>query len=279
LAGHATDAIGLDLAVGGRRPASPLLGRRALVTGASSGIGAATARLLAAHGAQVAAAGRDEEALAKVAADTGGAVVAGDLLDPEVARVTVAGAVSALGGLDLLVSNAGTGWAGRFQDMAPGEIDRLLDVNLRAAGHLVHAALPYLHVGGGRIVLVGSIAGVLAVPGEAWYAATKAGLAAFAEALRAELTGTGIGVTLVTPGVVATRFFDRRNRGYERRRPRPVSPERMASALVTAVERGRDDVVVPGWLRVPAALHGGLPGLYRALAHRLASPPPALRSV
>ncbi|MDA8062807.1 MAG: hypothetical protein M0T80_10365, partial [Actinomycetota bacterium] len=93
-----------------------------------------------------------------------------------------------------------------------------------------------------------------------------------------EMRPAGVGVTLVTPGVVATRFFDRRNRDYGRSRPRPVPPERLAAALVGALERGRDDLVYPGWLALPARLHGGLPGLYRALARRFAPAPTALRS-
>ncbi len=253
-------------------------GSRVLVTGASSGIGAATARSLAGRGARVAAAGRNELALADLRAATGAVTVPGDLVEPATARRTVEAAVSALGGLDLLVSNAGAGWCGAFEDMTPTEIDRLLDLNLRACAHLVHAALPHLRHSGGRVVLVGSIAGVVGVPGEAWYSATKAGLAGFADALRAELRPAGVGVTLVTPGVVATGFFDRRNQAYGRRRPRPVAAERLAAALLVAVEHDRDELVYPGWLAMPARLHGGLPGLYRALARRFSPLPPALRS-
>jgi short-subunit dehydrogenase len=239
------------------------------VTGASSGIGEATARLLAARGMHLALAGRDEVALRRVAAATGGVPLPGDLRRPGAARAAVAGAVDAVGGLDLLVSNAGGGWAGPFAEMGAADIDELLDVNLRAAGHLVHAALPHLRPGVGRVVLVGSIAGALGVAGEAWYSATKAGLAGFAAALRAELAagpGPAVGITLVVPGVVATRFFERRNRPYGRDRPRPVPAARVASALVTAVERGRDEVVVPGWLRFPMRLRRTLPGCYGVLS-------------
>ncbi|HLH46899.1 MAG TPA: SDR family oxidoreductase [Acidimicrobiales bacterium] len=240
-----------------------------LVTGASSGIGEATARLLAERGAALAVAGRDGEALAKVAADTGGSAIPGDLTAPGVARATVAAAAAELGGLDLLVSNAGAGWAGPFADMSPAAIDALLDVNLRAAGHLVSAALPHLRRRPGRVVLVGSIAGLLDLPGEAWYSATKAGLAGFARALREELRPEGITVNLVVPGVVATRFFERRNRPYDRSRPRPLAPERVAACLVAAIERDTAVALVPGWLTVPARLHAALPGLYRTLAGRL----------
>lgn len=265
-------------AVGGAARADRFAGARVLVTGASSGIGAATARSLAARGARLAAAGRNELALAELRVATGAATLTGDLLEADTARRTVERAVTALGGLDLLVSNAGAGWCGVFEEMTPTEIDRLLDLNLRSCAHLVHAALPHLRRSGGRVVLVGSIAGVVGVPGETWYSATKAGLAGFADALRAELCPAGVGVTLVTPGVVATPFFDRRNQAYGRRRPRPVSAEHLAAALLVAVERGRDELVYPGWLSVPARLHGALPGVYRALARRFSPAPPVLRS-
>lgn len=239
------------------------------MTGASSGIGEATVRLLAERGASLAVAGRDACALQAVALDTGSVALPGDLTDPSVARETVGNAVGALGGLDVVVSNAGTGWAGRFADMAPETIDTLLDVNLRAAAHLVHAALPHLRVRPGRVVLVGSIAGALGLPGETWYSATKAGLAGFAGALRAELRPEGVAVSLVVPGVVATRFFERRNRPYDRSRPRPLTAGAVAAALVDAIEHDADEALVPGWLAIPARLHGGFPGLYRALAARL----------
>src|SRR5690349_10986260 len=114
----------------------PLSGARCLVTGASSGIGRATALALAGCGAVVAVSGRDGEALAAVAQRTGGPVVAGDLLVPGVAEDVVARAILSLGGIDVLVSNAGGGWAGPVASMNQGDIDGLLDLNLRAPLHL-----------------------------------------------------------------------------------------------------------------------------------------------
>jgi short-subunit dehydrogenase len=78
----------------------------------------------------------------------------------------------------------------------------------------------------------------------------------------------GVGVTVVVPGVVATPFFERRGRPYDRARPRPVSADSVATALVLAVERDRAEVFVPAWLRLPARLHGALPGLAHALQRR-----------
>jgi NAD(P)-dependent dehydrogenase (short-subunit alcohol dehydrogenase family) len=249
---------------------SSLTGRRALITGGSSGIGAATARVLAERGARVAVAGRDVGALRLVARETGGVSVPGDLREPSCSRQTVETAVRALGGLDVVVSNAGIGWSGPFGSMTETEIDSLLDVNLRAAAHLVRAAIPHLRPGSGWLVFIGSIAGRVGVPGEAWYSATKAGLGCLADVLRAELQPAGIGVTLVTPGVVDTPYFARREVPYLRRHPQPVSARIIGEAVADAIEHDRADVIVPGWLSLPARLKTAFPHLYRRLESRFA---------
>jgi NAD(P)-dependent dehydrogenase (short-subunit alcohol dehydrogenase family) len=247
-----------------------LIGRRALITGGSSGIGAATARVLAARGVRVAVAGRDLAALREVAEDAGGVPVPGDLRDQECARRAVETAAGSLGGLDIVVSNAGIGWSGPFAMMSEPDIDALLDVNLRAPAHLARAALPYLRSGTGWLVFTGSIAGQVGVPSEAWYSATKAGLACLADVLRAELRPAGIGVTLVIPGVVDTAYFVRRNVGYQRQHPQPVSAHSVAVAIADAIEHAREEVVVPGWLSLPARLKMSFPRLYRQLESRFA---------
>jgi uncharacterized protein len=244
--------------------------RKVLITGGSSGIGAATARAFAASGFPVAVAGRDPAGLKEVAAETGAIGLPGDLCDPGVPQAVVEAAADALGGLDVVVSNAGLGWAGPFATMTSEEIDTLLDVNLRAAAHLTRASLRYLRPDRGHLVYVGSIAGVVGVAGEAWYSATKAGLTALAGVLRAELKSDGIGVTLVTPGVVDTPYFERRNVPYQRGHPRPVSAQLVADLIVDAVTRRRDEVIVPGWLLLPARLKVSFPRLYRLLESRFA---------
>lgn len=244
--------------------------RKVLVTGGSSGIGAATARAFAARGFRVAVTGRDRAALKEVASDTGGVSIAGDLREPGRSRLIVDAAARALDGLDVVVSNAGAGWSGQFAVMTGEEIDDLLDVNLRASAHVAHAALPHLRPGAGHLVFVGSIAGLVGVPGEAWYSATKAGLATLADVLRAELKADGIAVTLVTPGVVDTAYFERRNSPYVRQHPRPLSAQVVAAAIVDAVERPKEAIILPGWLSWPARLKVSFPGLYRLLESRLA---------
>lgn len=247
-----------------------LTGLRALITGGSSGIGAATARMFATRGVRVAIAGRDLAALRQVTADTGGVILPGDLREPGCPRQTVEDAADALGGLEIVVSNAGIGWAGSFTSMTETDIDSLLDVNLRAAAHLARAAIPYLPPGKGRLVFVGSIAGLVGVTGEAWYSATKAGLGCLADTLRAELRPAGIGVSLVSPGVVDTPYFERRKVPYQRHHPQLMTAQVAAAAIVDAVDRGRDNVVVPSWLSLPARMKVNFPGLYRLLATRFA---------
>ena len=234
-----------------------LAGAVCLVTGASSGIGRATAAALEAKGGRVVALGRDAARLTGV----GERQVVWDLADP--------GAVAdEVGPVDVLVNNAGFGWAGPFAETP--EVERLVAVNLVAPVLLARALVPgMVERGRGRVVNVASIAGFVGPRDEAVYAATKGGLVAFGEALRYELRGTGVGVTLVAPGVVATEFFDRRGTPYRRAWPRPIPPERVASAIADAVEKERDEVFVPAWLGAVARLRGAAPGLFRALTARL----------
>ncbi|MEU8198236.1 SDR family NAD(P)-dependent oxidoreductase [Microbispora amethystogenes] len=243
-----------------------LAGARVLVTGASSGIGTAIALELWARRARLVLSGRDREALAAVAARTGGEAVPADL-----AQDGTEDLAARAGPVDVLLANAGEGWSGPLTRMPGGTAERLIAVNLTAHVRLTRLLLPaMIERGRGHLVYVASIAGVVGVPEEAVYAATKAGLLAFAESLRYELPG--IGVTTVVPGVVDTPFFARRGTPYARRRPAPVPPERVARAVAVAVERGRAEVYVPAWLRLPARLHGAAPGPFRALAHRFGHP-------
>jgi NAD(P)-dependent dehydrogenase (short-subunit alcohol dehydrogenase family) len=259
---------------------------RTLVTGASSGIGAATSAILARHGARVVGTGRDTSALAANSRNFV-ATIGKDLLEEGAPGAVVSAAVEALGGLDVVVSNAGAGWSGRFESMSTEEIDWILDINLRAPLHLARAAAQYLRNStvGGQLVLVGSIAGLLGVADEVAYCTAKAGLRGLAESLRAEWRaewraegraqwrdgGAGprherVTVTLVSPGPVDTAFFTTRNRPYLRSWPRAVPVETVASTIARAIEARQEDVVVPAWLAFPARLNGGVPSLYRALS-------------
>lgn len=234
-------------------------GATVLITGASSGIGAATARAVAAAGGRTVLTGRDGDRLAAVAAATGGTAFVADITEP----VKIAEPV------DALVNNAGVGWAGPFDEMTDADIDRLIAVNLAAPIRLTRALVPgMVERGRGHVVFVASIAGATGVRHEAVYAATKAGLIYFADSLRYELAGSGVGISVVIPGVVDTPFFDRRGRPYDRRRPAPIPAERVARAIVAAIEHGRAEAFQPAWMRLPARLRGAAPSLFRRLAGR-----------
>jgi short-subunit dehydrogenase len=243
---------------------------RCLVTGASSGIGRATAVALARQGAIVAVHGRDTAALAAVAAAAGhGPQLSFDLTDPGAPGAVVKAAEHAMGAVDVAVISAGTGWAGAIDAMTDAAVEHLVTLDLVAPVEMTRALVPRMREnGGGRIVLIGSIAGHVGVRGEAVYAATKGAIATLAESLRYELKPDGINVSLVSPGAVDTPFFDRRGAAYARRFPRPVRAERVAGAVVRAIARDRDEVYVPGWLAVAVRFHGAAPSLYRRLAAR-----------
>ena len=246
-----------------------LEGSIALVTGASSGIGRALSPLLAARGASLALAGRDAAALAEIAERTGGQPLTADLASPGGAERLAGLVLERFGRVDLLVSNAGAGWAGDLVAMPLETADRLLALNLVAPVRLTRLLLPgMLERGSGHLVYVTSIAGATGVAREAVYAATKAGLATFADSVREEVAGSGVTVSVVVPGVVDTPFFDRRGSAYDRSWPPPIRPERVARALLRAISSDRAEVFAPAWVRVPARLKGAAPGVYRRLALR-----------
>jgi short-subunit dehydrogenase len=242
----------------------------ALITGGSSGIGAAIARALAAAGARVIVAGQDRGRLDRIAAETGAAAIQADLAAPQgPAELAAAVRQSAGDGIDLLINNAGIGWAGPFAEIPGPAVQRLVAVNLTAAIELTRLLVPAMaDRGRGHVVYVSSIAGATGVDQEAAYSATKAGLRYFAESLRYELAGRGVGVSVIVPGVIDTPFFSRRGMPYDRARPAPIPAERVARATLAAIEHRRAEVYVPAWLRFPARLQGAAPGLFRALAAR-----------
>jgi len=339
----------------GNEEAVGLSGATVLLTGGSSGIGAATARTLAAAGARILVAGRNAARLRAVAAETGGIALAADLAAPDgpaalaeaamraaavwesdgyeaaadaiplqapapepmswtvplpgltglpglpgltglpgppgpgpgpaadgmvittVPRLDHAepaghlptGPLPATSGIDILINNAGVGWAGPLAEMSAAKVARVVAVNLTAPIELTRLLTPVLGAGGrGRVVFVSSIAGTTGATQEAVYAATKAGLGCFAESLRYELAGTDVGVSVIVPGVVDTPFFARRGSPYGRSRPIPVSAQRVARAVLTAIERDQAMTFVPRWFGFPAWLHGTAPGTFRALAAR-----------
>ena len=202
-----------------------LAGAVALVTGASSGIGAATARRLSGHGASIAVVARRRErldALAVEIAETGGRalVVEADITDPERAAEAVDETLHRLGRLDVLVNNAGVMLLGTALHTRIEEWDRMVALNVRALLHITHAAVPYLidaTVTSPRrtadIVNVSSTAGRVARPASSVYNLTKFGLNGFTESLRQELVAEQVRVSVVEPGTVDTELIDHLGEG------------------------------------------------------------------
>jgi short-subunit dehydrogenase len=244
-----------------------LAGMVALVTGASSGMGAATALALAAVGARLVVTGRDKTRLDEIAGQAGALAIPVDLTEPDGPDRLAAAALAAEGRVDVLVSNAGTGWAGPIGELSPAAAAEMVALNLLAPIQLARLLAPGMVARRtGRLIFVSSVAGAMGVRHEAAYAATKAGLNCLAESLSYELSPHGVGVTVVLPGVVDTPFFDRRGRRYDRAWPIPIRPERVANAIVDAAEHDRSVVYVPGWMQLPARIHGVAPRTFRWLA-------------
>jgi short-subunit dehydrogenase len=240
-----------------------------LVTGASAGIGHAVADRFAARGAQVLVHGRDPERTADVAREVGGRALIADLSSPSDRQRLATEALNAFGRVDVLVNNAGFGYFGPVSAMAVDVIRRLIEVDLLAAIELTRSLLPgMVENRHGAICFVTSIAGRTGVAGEAVYSATKAGLDACAESLRAETTRSGVNISVVVPGVVDTGFFETRGHPYERTRPRPIPADTVADAVVRALERDRAEEWRPRWLRIAPTVRALAPGAFRRLAVR-----------
>src|ERR1700722_4904975 len=165
-----------------------LAGAVALITGASSGIGAATAGALGRAGARLILTGRDEDRLASVAAQTGGLALSADLSEADGPDQLIKSALAEAGRIDVLVCNAGAGWAGPIGDLSGSKATELIAVNLLAPVQLARLVAPGMaERGTGRLIFVSSIAGMTGVRNEAVYAATKAGVNYLAESLGYEL--------------------------------------------------------------------------------------------
>ncbi len=193
--------------------AGRLDGKVALVTGASSGIGAATAIALAAEGAAVAIAARRTDRLealrAKLDEQSASVLVLElDVTDEQACRVAVRSTVDELGGLDILVNNAGVMMLGVIDGADTTDWTRMIETNVLGLMFMTHAALPHLLERNGQVIQVSSTAGRVAAKGAGVYNATKFAVNAFSESLRQEVTQRGVRVTLIEPGIVETELRD-----------------------------------------------------------------------
>jgi len=249
-------------------------GRRALVTGATGGIGRATALALASKGVRLALLGRNAEKLDEVCRDIhrrGGFAlpVVFDLARGEGHEQAVTEAVARLGGIDLLVNNAGALDFTPFEQQEPAAIERILRTNTVAPLLLARAALPAMLVqGAGRIVNVGSTFGSIGFAYFAAYSASKFALRGFSEALRREIAGTGVGVTYVAPRYTRTALNDGNvSQMAVAAKMRMDEPEAVAAQILRAIEKERNECTIGGPEGLFVRINALLPQLVdRALA-------------
>lgn len=254
-----------------------LHGKTALVTGASSGIGAATARALASRGARVHLVARREGPLEDVAASIGGdaaTVHPADLSDaPAVERLA-----ERIGGSegtpDVIVNNAGAGEWKFVEETRPEEAVQMMAVPYFAAFFVTRAFLPgMLRRDTGHVLNVSSVGSRFVWPGATGYLAARWAVRGFTEALRADLADTGIGVTLFEAGVVESSYWEH-NPGSRERVPGmgklvpTLAPEDAAEAIVRGIERGKKRVVVPFTMKLTYWLHSLMPGVVQGLMTR-----------
>lgn len=241
-------------------------GSTAVITGASRGIGRAVALAASKRGARVGLVARSKEDLERVLAEIEGrgAVAIADVAEPKEIIDAIAQLERELGPIDILVNNAGIGGYGRFEDTDIGEIEQLMRVNFFGTVNAMKAVIPSMRARKrGHIVNVSSVVGRMPAPMDAAYSASKFAVTGLSEAVAVELADRGIRVSIINPGPVDSHFFEARGHPYAQKSPRPIPPERVAQAVLKAVERNRTEVYVPGWLGQAFRIKALFPPLYR----------------
>jgi short-subunit dehydrogenase len=232
-----------------------LKGARIIVTGASSGIGWALAELLAGEKSRLVLASRNQEKLEELARkikEQGGEahVVSTDVTEAAARAPLIETALARLGGIDILINNAGVGAKGFFADAQEERLRRIFEVNFFAATELTRLAIPHLRQGNTPMVVnVSSILGRRAIPSCTEYCASKFALAGWSEGLRAELVHQGIHVLLVCPGRIVTNFNENmiENKvGFGWQNHRAMSAERCAQLIVRAIRRRKNELIITG---------------------------------
>jgi len=255
-------------------------GHAVLITGASSGIGAALAREWAREGADLALAARRVDRLEELAAEcrTRGRralVIPCDVTrDGDVER-TVATAREALGRLDVVVANAGFGVVGNVERLTLADYRRQFETNVFGVLRTVYAALPELRTTRGRLVVMGSVSGHIAAPGSSAYSMSKFAVRALSNALGLELARSGVSVTLITPGFVVSEIHQVDNRGVWHPETGDIVPgwlrmpaETAARQIVRAAARRRREVVITAHGKAAVFLHRHVPWLVTSAMRR-----------
>jgi NAD(P)-dependent dehydrogenase (short-subunit alcohol dehydrogenase family) len=242
-----------------------LRGTRILITGASSGIGLAAVERFAREGAHLALVARGESALAEAAAvarehGVPAHVVPADVADRDAAAAAVETAAEELGGLDVVVSNAGAVSFGHFLETDADDFDRTVDVTFTGAVNVIRAALPHLRASRGVIVATSSIMSQMPLPAFAGYAAAKHALRGFLGTLRIEEREqqTGVRIAMVSPGPIDTPIYERATSATGRQPamlPDAYDPDMIAEAIVDAAVAPRYDRVVGGESKLAAGLY------------------------
>lgn len=233
---------------------------RVLITGATGGLGVCIANTLAIHGAEIIVTGRDKRILEELSNTAGATAVVADLTD----RSDIDRLFATVGPVDVLISNAGLPGAGLVAHLPFNEIDRILDVNLRAPIFAAKAVMTGM-VGkrSGHIVFMSSMAGKFASARTSVYNATKFGLRGFSQALRQELEPHGVGVSAIYPGFVRDAGMFASTGVRLPRGVGTVSPQQVADATVRAIEYNVGEIdVAPLLMRSSALLSAWAPGLF-----------------
>jgi len=242
-------------------------GARVLLTGATGGLGQEIARGLHARGAILTLTGRRAEVLEPLAAEVGGRVIVSDLAEADAPARLLAEA----GEIDVLVANAGLPGSGRLNSFTPEEIDRALDVNLRAPMLLAHGLTEAMVARGrGHLLFMSSLSGRAASPGTSVYAATKFGLRGFALALREDLAPKGVGVSVILPGFISDAGMFAESGAKLPPFVGTKRPDDVARAVVKAIEANRAELdVAPLPLRAGAHLAALAPGPIGTIQRKL----------
>ncbi|MFL5460145.1 MAG: SDR family oxidoreductase [Gemmatimonadales bacterium] len=249
----------------------PLKEQVMVITGATSGIGLATAKRAAERGARVVLCSRNEPGLRETVAqieESGGTArgVVADVSNPDDVERLAASAIEDFGSLNTWVNNAGVSFYGRLTEVALEDMRQLFEVNFWGMVHGARAAVPRLKATGGALINIGSVVSDRAIPLQGAYSASKHAVKGFTDALRMELEeeGAPISVTLIKPSSIDTPYFQHAKNymGVQPKPPAPVyAPEVVANAILRAAEHPVRDITIGGGGRVLTALGAALPRL------------------